>query len=164
MNNIKTTDLSWFENKTFILSGVDRETKRITDYNYYYGDEESQVIRFELDNIIYVAVEDNNDGYRSAMDKIFIDTKSNIKTRIPGHKVYAKRRNGDRYSKNDTIEFIDIITNDLVLAIGTDNWDDYYPMFVNEWDITNLAINKAPKLYQKSLRLEKLKRILDEGE
>ncbi len=42
---------------------------------------------------------------------------------------------------NYTIQFFDAVTNKLVLEIGTDNADDYYPYCVMDWHPENLAIN-----------------------
>lgn len=158
--NIDTT-LEELANKRFILSGVDRETQKI--YDNRHDDDDSQVIRFKLDNQIYMAVEDNNDGYRSAMGRIFISNnpKDEIKYKIPDHEVITKMKDDGSYQNNDTLQFIDVLSNEVVLEVGTDNWDDYYPLFMDNWTPENLAINKEPKLYNKTLRLKKLERIIN---
>lgn len=42
-------------------------------------------------------------------------------------------KDNDTYSVNDTIQFIDVVTGKVVLEIGTDNTDDYYPYCVMNW-------------------------------
>ena len=151
--------------KRFTLNGVDREQIVLENYYYDYDDSVSECIRFKLNDVIYCAIEDNNDGYRSAMAELFISDEE-IKNKFPGHEVITKmkKRNEDYYGdygKNDTLMFIDVLTNKIVLEVGTDNYDDYYPMFVNGWRPNNLAINDNPALYDKVLRLKKLSRILN---
>ena len=45
------------------------------------------------------------------------------------------------WEKNDTIQFIDVVTGKVVLEVGTDITDDYYPYCVLRWSPQNLAIN-----------------------
>ena len=60
------------------------------------------------------------------------------------------------YENNDTIQFFDSITKKLVLEIGTNNYDDYYPCCIMSFYIENLSINVNRKEYTQSWREEKL--------
>jgi hypothetical protein len=53
----------------------------------------------------------------------------------------GKMKDNDTYSVNDTIQFIDVVTGKVVLEVGTDNTDDYYPYCVMNWYPENLACN-----------------------
>jgi hypothetical protein len=116
------------------------------------SDNDSNTAIFVLDDITYMAIEDPDDGYRSSMNKIII-TNEKCTNKIPVHFV-----NGE--IDDEVINFIDIVTKETVLSIGTDYSDSYYPSFVDYFNPTNLAINKDAKGYQKTLREYKLKRIL----
>ena len=126
----------------------------------YFHDEDSYAVIFILDDVTYMAIEDVNDGYRSSLEQLII-TDRECKNKIPPHLVRGKFRKDDTYGKNDTVEFIDVITNSVVMAIGTDNIDDYYPGCVMEFNPTELAVNKEPEKYKEFLRERKLKRILN---
>ena len=53
----------------------------------------------------------------------------------------VKIKENDEYSVNNTIQFVDVITEKIVLEVGTDNTDDYYPYCVMYWTPENLSIN-----------------------
>ena len=119
------------------LSGVDLYSQKIKRYGYT---DTAEVVRFVLDDKTYKAIEDPDDGYRSYLGELEI-TDEKISNNFPAQRVIGVMRPNDTYSNNNTIEFIDVITNKLVLAVGTDNFDDYYPVCVFEWNPQNLAIN-----------------------
>jgi hypothetical protein len=106
----------------------------------YYGSKRGNT--FRLDDYVFEAVEDESDGYRSYLDKIltlpeipyeyqnllpiatviiidedFLYLKENIRTLDSGY------------------QLVDADTAQLLLEVGTDNEDDYYPAFVfNTYD------------------------------
>jgi len=125
-----------------ILSGVDTSSERIRSYGGY---EDASCIKFVLDNITYKATEDPDDGYRSHLKQIFICNESVSNTFVP-HKVIGKMKNSSRYGC-DIIQFFDVSTKEVVLEIGTDNSDDYYPAFVMCWTPENLDFNQSVKKY-----------------
>ena len=115
------------------LSGVDNSTQKLT----IYGDDvECNTILFVLNDITYKAVENPDDGYRSFCEALKV-CKNKVTNRFPSHKVVGKMKNGNC----EIIQFFDIKTNEVVLEIGTDNYDDYYPYCVMRWIPQNLAIN-----------------------
>jgi len=94
------------------------------------------------------------------MKDLYICEKNDIKPFSP-HVVYSKKRK-NTYHLQYVIDFYDDITNNIVLSIGTSDIDDYYPCFIDHFNNKSLAINKEPKKYKEYIRIEKLKRILDE--
>lgn len=118
------------------LSGLDTFTKKGSDY--YQSDADGY--RFILDDITYSVVENPDDGYRSHLSDLEVTTDK-VDYTFPPQKVFGKMREDQEYSKNDVLELYDITTNKLVLAIGTDNYDDWYPTCIMDWQPQNLAIN-----------------------
>ena len=122
-----------------ILTGVDFETEAVKQWDDCY--EDCEVVRFELDGKTYIAMEDPSDGYRSCMkDCKVVDEKP--KNVFDGVEVMGIMK-PDGYDKNDTIQFYDIKSGKIVLEIGTDNYDDYYPCWVGRWTPENLHVNGA---------------------
>lgn len=91
---------------------------------------------FKIDGKTYTATEDENDGYRSCMAMLEITNKP-LSNKFPVHEVL-----GSFYGySNMILEFRDVITGGIVLRVGTNNADDYYPCFVHEFNPQNLAMN-----------------------
>lgn len=120
------------------LSGLDTFIKKATET--YYDD--ANGYRFVLDGITYCAIEDPGDGYRSNLEDLEVTTDK-VDYTFPPQKVICKMREDEEYSKNDVLELYDAVTNKLVLAIGTDDYDDYYPCCIMQWSPENLAINEG---------------------
>lgn len=128
------------------LSGVDFATTTIDQYGY---DKEASFVNFELDGVVYTAMEDPKDGYRSSLDRIFI--QNNLKPKLKNRfspslvdAVFAEKpdENEDSYyGACKILKFKDAITGLVVLEIGTENTDDYYPCFVASFHPENMAVN-----------------------
>lgn len=119
------------------LSGVDLINESIKrDYGNSFEDCETVV--FILDNKTYCAAEDPDDGYRSSM-KYLVESKSKVKNKFTSCKVLVKKSTEDN---SDILEFIDVNTGLIVLEIGTNNTDDYYPYWVGSFYPENMFINK----------------------
>lgn len=126
------------------LSGVDYELKTIT---YHPGekinwDENCQIIRFVLDGVTYCVIEDPKDGYRSGMRAVQF-SESSPKNIFPPQDVVCKYINENEYGKCDILEIYDAKNEKLVLRVGTENIDDYYPGFIGEWIPENMSINEG---------------------
>ena len=136
-NSVKLDDLIGLHQ----LDGVDLFSESIKrpygDYN-----EDCEVIRFRLNGTVYTAIEDPSDGYRSCMDKIFV-SKDEITNAFPAVQVLGRMKEPTYGSVNDTLELIDVVTGKVVMEVGTDNTDDYYPSFVSAFHPENMAINAA---------------------
>ena len=107
----------------------------------YYSD--STVIHFILDGIVYSAVENPSDGYRSSLREIFINKNRNVvKNKFEPVEVLATMRKDSHYENNDVLDFYDIKTSKIVLSVGTKNYDDWYPSFVANFNPENMIINQ----------------------
>lgn len=121
------------------LSGVDYSTEHIKDY----GDmQQCNAINFVLDGITYTAVEDANDGYRSAMREIKV-SHFKVTNRFKPVKVVGTMRLQIDSDGCDILDLIDVITGKIVLSVGTNHLHDYYPSFVYEWTPENLCLNQG---------------------
>ncbi len=116
------------------LYGVDFET-----FETKYGD--AQLIRFKLGRNIYVATENPEDGYRSCMAEITI-SKDKMKNTFKPQRVIARCWAQNKYNEADMLELISVKTGKIVLEVGTDNSDDYYPSFVASFTPENFEKEK----------------------
>ena len=128
-----------------MLDGVDFYNQRFE--HEYYNDQHSSVCRFRLDGKIYKAVEDPSDGYRSSMDSIFIDPSDKMENEFPPIHVIGEMKEAITedfgYTRScDILLLKDAATGLVVLEVGTDNTDDYYPYFVSNFRPENMAINQ----------------------
>lgn len=125
-----------------ILDGVDMATESV---KREWGDdfEDCAVIRFRLDGMIYCAVEDPNDGYRSSMKHLRVSTGEMKNTFAPLRVLAVKKTDGPYSSANNTLCLLDMVTGKSVVEVGTDNTDDYYPRFVGTFSPENMAPNAA---------------------
>lgn len=116
-----------------MLSGVDIETHTDED-----GDEEGQAIIFILDGIAYRVEEDPEDGYRSSMKSLTQLSASSVDNRFPAIPVIGKMHIGND-GEEDYFELYDVHNMKVVLSVGTDYSDDYYPGFVANWSPENVS-------------------------
>lgn len=126
-----------------VLDAVDLLTENM---QAKYGDycEDCEVIRFRLDGTVYTAIEDPSDGYRSCMDRLFASPDDSVRNVFPPIRVLAKMKESGEYGgKNDTLQLLDLVTGKVVMEVGTDNLDDYYPSFVSHFSPENMAINQV---------------------
>lgn len=129
-----------------ILDAVDFSNEQIKTWGDEF--EDCQVIRFRLDGKVYAATEDPDDGYRSSMSDIALlgDVQMrNVFTPTPVIARYVSEREayeGAGYNyQADILELVDATTNRVVLEVGTDNTDDYYPSFVSAFHPEAMACN-----------------------
>ncbi len=103
-------------------------------------DEDARTMTFRLDGITYTATEDPSDGYRSAMEHLEAEPVEMKNVFAPCNVLCAMRAD-DTYRKNDVLDMIDEITGKVVLSVGTENTDDYYPNYVDDFMPENMAAN-----------------------
>lgn len=100
-------------------------------------------ITFVLDGVAYTAQEDPSDGYRSYLGALYIGGE--CANTFPPVRVLARevgRRENDYGSREvELLELVDAVTGEIVLEVGTDNSDDYYPSFVASFRPQHMAIN-----------------------
>lgn len=119
--------LKEYESKTGVLTGVSETTG-------YKNGEEIGVFRFTLDRKTYHAEEDPSDGYRSYCEDFTVDDE-------PLRKLFECEVKLECHLE-DVLEFVDVKTNKVVLEVGTDYSDDYYPYCVQRFDPRNMAVNQ----------------------
>lgn len=129
-----------------VLDAVDENSEHIKN-EYGSGYEDCRVIRFRLDGVVYAAIEDPDDGYRSSLDRIVIleEPMTNVFTPIDVI-VYIKTKTIDEKSGEEDgdvsiLEIVDRKNHKTVLEVGTDNTDDYYPYFVGVFSPHNMSTN-----------------------
>lgn len=119
------------------LRGVERGVINMNS-DIWGRNELCNYISFCLDNTHYVCTEDPDDGYRSCMKNIEI-TNGPCKIFIPDTKVLCRMSDDE---DEDILEMLDISNGKLVLRVGTDHNDDYYPCYIAEWIPENLGCNQ----------------------
>lgn len=126
-----------------ILSGVETGYGKL--FESYGGTfENCNFISFILDGKKYTAVEDPDDGYRSCLGYIEVET-GDIENTFPNTEVFITMdgapANVSGY-KDDVASFYSVKTARIVLQIGTSNVGDWYPYFVAYFKPENLPCNK----------------------
>lgn len=99
--------------------------------------EHCQMIRFRLDGVVYTAVEDPDDGYRSFLGHLFAGTGT-MHNVFPPVLVFGRMRAGD----DVVLELVDCATHRVVLEVGTEYFDAYYPQFVGAFHPEAMSINQ----------------------
>lgn len=120
-----------------ILSGIEKGTCNIEVLG---GQENVDYVKFCLDGISYVAIEDPEDDYRSTCRELEV-SETECRIKLPDVEVVGIMKGNERYEDHDILMLIDCITGKVVLSVGTANYDDYYPYCVMEWTPENLSCN-----------------------
>lgn len=100
-------------------------------------------VKFTMDGITYIAMEDPSDGYRSYCRELDITTIP-CKTLLPNIEIICKHRSEGvgYYSSCDILEVIDAQNGETILLVGTNNTDDYYPFCLFEYTPENMSCNE----------------------
>lgn len=129
------------------LSGVDFDKMEVKRYEWSKDDDDKEtveVMRFILDGVTYEAIEDPSDGYRSSMRGCYVTDVAIKNSFAPVPVLGSWRTEGSSYGKDAVLELRDRANGKVVLEVGTENVDDYYPGFAAHWLPSNLAINAEP--------------------
>lgn len=124
-----------------ILDAVDSDNEQVKTYGEAF--ESCSVLRFRLDGIVYTAIEDPDDGYRSCLRDIVAGDHPMTNCFEPLRVVGMHRTRSDGGYNADILALIDVVTGKIVIEVGTDNSDDYYPSFVGNFNPENMAINQV---------------------
>lgn len=111
--------------------------------NRKYGDDDAAcTICFTLDGHTYMAAEDRQDGYRSSLGSIQVVERA-IKNTFPACRVKCEWPPvDDDWNENTSrVLFRSVATNKLILEVGTDYSDGYYPSFVASFQPENMDVN-----------------------
>ena len=121
-----------------MLSGVEMGAIPASESDYW----DRNVVDFILDDRVFSASEDPNNGYRSCM-RAFVENRHGVKirNRFRPVKVVARHIKHDNDGECSILELADVVNKKAVLRVGT-SYDDWYPYFVNEWTPENLSINE----------------------
>lgn len=123
-----------------VLTGVDFDTIPPNPDEYY---DEANSMTFILDGKAYCAIEDPSDGYRSSLRDLFVATVESVKNTFEPCRVVGTHKTTRDYGGScDILELIDVTTGQVVLEVGTDNDDDYYPWYVAYFRPQNMAANQ----------------------
>ena len=123
-----------------VLQGVDYGIKYTRD-SRYGGTEEVTGILFRMDGVSYLAIEDPDDGYRSRCEELVV-VKEIPKIKLPDVPVVCSMMEDNHFERNDVLVVRDSQTGEVVLEVGTKNWDDWYPYCHFEYHPENLACNQ----------------------
>lgn len=115
-------------------------------------DPDADGVCFTLNNVTYLAFEDPSDGYRSSLGQLLTVDGPAYSIGGDTNIVYIKEAVDCSYVEQteghdgaDILEMRSKETGQIVFRIGTDNSDDYYPWFVNEWHPENLSVNSKTR-------------------
>lgn len=123
------------------LSGVTNDMKKFTqtwDKDETY---DAEALTFILDGVAYTALEDHNDGYRSSMQDLKINEYECL-NKFDAVDVFCIHYDKRGYNHCDILDIYDLKTAKVILSIGTDNSDDYYPSFVAYFQPENMIVNQ----------------------
>lgn len=97
---------------------------------------DSEGIAWAMDDKVYIAFSDNNDGYRSNCAPLLIAEGPAWEFWSPDYimrDVVGRHVTKGEHGPCDILELIDAETGHVWLRVGTENIDDYYPWFVASW-------------------------------
>ena len=127
----------------YTLDAVDYDSFGV---NYDYNEINGIIIR--LNGTSYTFIEDPEDGYRSMLNDVFIESNYDHKTIFPGIDVVCSYETKCPYEKYNTpdeeselIVFRSKLTGKIICIIGTDYNDSYYPSFVSVFQPENMDCN-----------------------
>ena len=105
------------------------------DFNFLVGKKANLYMspndpnKFQLGDLIFEVIEDEDDGYRSSMDTVLISGFGSINSN--------RRLDEITIVKSEEADFDGFELrgkdNHLWLKFGTDNVGDYYPCFIYKW-------------------------------
>ncbi len=149
------------------LDAVDFETAQLPAYEGADADDlkDCNVCRFRLNGTVYVVIEDPNDGYRSSMREIKVAPKAEMVNVFSPVQVLGIHCDRSNYDAAHILKLYDVTTAKPVLEVGTDNSDDYYPVFVANFQPENMASNvgAADRIEAQAARIAELTRERDEA-
>lgn len=128
---------------THVFSGIETRNREMLKWGRY---EDCRYVKFILDGVTYMALEDPDDGYRSYMEELKVVDEP-CKTKLPDIPVYCKYRSTTEDNcAADLLDFYDGANDKCFLTIGTENTDDYYPYCVLRYRPEKLWVNDGKEV------------------
>lgn len=112
-----------------LLSGVEVLSSEETGYG----------VRFCLDGVTFLALQDECDGYRSLCRELEV-SQLLPSTMFPPQEVLGYMEEEGEYGR-EVLALVDFFTHETVLQIGTGDTEDWYPYFVLEYFPEHLSVN-----------------------
>lgn len=143
-----------------MLSGVTTQDGVVTGKDWADRDQIGNSISFILDGATYRAMEDPQDGYRSSMrelEKVRPSAfKFGVKNVFRPVKVICTHHTGAASGddESDLLLIKDAETGLIILEVGTDHDDEWYPSFVCDYRPQNLPFNATPETIAAYLKEE----------
>lgn len=100
-----------------------------------------EYVKFTLDGVHYLAIEDPEDGYRSCCEELQISETAPTYSFEP-IEVLCTMMPDESYSYNDVLMLTDTTTAETIMEIGTCNTNDWYPYFHFEYHPENMICNR----------------------
>lgn len=126
----------------YVLDAAEPGHQKIDTGDPYDGVEDAGYLLFRLDGIVYMAIEDPQDDYRSSMRALIEVPNAKMKNVFSPHAVYPRFIDD---AEGRILEFVDLVTQLPVIEVGTHASDSYYPSFRGEFLLENLEMNRAKK-------------------
>lgn len=101
--------------------------------------EDSRVFLLRVDGRVHVFREDADDGYRSMLGSIDVleDDNGDVGRVVPieprSCRFVKRAQRQDCVGVDDVLAVSDCATGAVMLEIGTEDTDDYYPSFISHW-------------------------------
>ncbi len=90
---------------------------------------------------MYIAEEDEWDGYRSCLGELRLVDRE-MENVFPAERVIGTMDvSASSCYSDDVLTLVSAGTGKRALRVGTANFDDYYPWFVGEYNPENLSVN-----------------------
>lgn len=131
--NIELEDLTG----NHVLSGI--ETGETTLYVGGGCCAATEYVKFTLDGVTYLAVENPDDVYRSYMEDLMI-CETPCKISLPDIDVVCHMRDAGKYG-DDVLVFVDAKNGKTILELGTADYGDYYHYCVMAYTPENMSCN-----------------------
>lgn len=126
------------------LSGIELcETSYINEFDEAIT---SSCVRFTIDGVTFDAIEDPDDGYRSYLSGV-VESNEEPKYKFKKEKVFCYIEEDEYGAGGEILVFRNFKTGKVILEIGTDRSDSYYPCCVFLYHPENLSANERKDEY-----------------
>ena len=125
------------------FSGIENGCIDVQD-SYYCDSRSCNFVKFTLDGVHYMAVEDPDDGYRSCCRDLMVSDEAPKNSFAPQKMICSMKGDGEWGEKNDVLVLTDAATGEIIMEIGTEICADYYPCYHFFYYPEGMACNQVP--------------------